>query len=128
MIKKLTLLFLLLFSYNNVSALQLCSPSEEYLDYMKLKEEERINYQEPIYCSSVFDKKISSSSSVIGSLNKAILGDSSNVSSSFYNAFDDGIVNRSENQFRTGLCWNFSALSVRMRHSLIHMCKNKLGR
>ena len=112
MIKKLGLLLILFFSYNNVSALELCTPSKEYLDYIKLPVEERINYQEPIYCSSVFNKNLSTSGSATGSLNNIILGEHKTVSSSFYNAYDDGIVKQSEDQARTGLCWAFSALST----------------
>jgi len=112
MIKKLGLLLILFFSYNNVSALELCTPSKEYLDYIELPVEERLKYQEPIYCSSVFNKNLSTSTIATGNVNNVVLGEHKTVSSSFYNAYDDGIVKHSENQYRTGLCWDFSALSV----------------
>ena len=124
MIKKLMLLFLLLFSYNNVSALELCSPSKEYLDYMSLPLEERVNYQKPIYCSSVFNNDLSNSFSSTGTISQNILVQTENsISSSFYNAYNDGIVNQSGNQYHTGLCWDFSALSVVETNAM----KNNVG-
>ena len=124
MIKKLVLLLVLFFSYNNVSALELCSPSQDYIDYMNIPEEERVNYQEPIYCSSVFDRKLSSPSSATGSINSITLGGQESISSSFYSAYNEGIVNASGNQRLTGLCWDFSALSVVETNAM----KNQAGK
>ena len=124
MIKKLLVLFLLLFSYNSVSAIEVCSPSKEYLEYMSLPKEERVNYQKPIYCSSVFDNDLSTSFSYIGTVGETIIGQTENsISSSFYNAYNDGIVNPSGNQQQTGMCWGFSALSTVETNAI----KNNVG-
>ena len=53
----IVLFVILFFSFCNVYALDFCKESEEHKEYMKLSEEEKNNYIEPIYCDLSYDSK-----------------------------------------------------------------------
>ena len=56
-IKKIIILVTILFIPSiSVKAYELCTPSEEYLKYQKLSEEEKAKYIEPVYCSEIMNK------------------------------------------------------------------------
>ena len=83
--KKLFVLLITLFSFSSVFALELCTPSEEYQEYMKLSDEEKLNYIEPPYCS-----EIGNNLSSITYRSAKSVGASSTDSN--YNAKDAGFV------------------------------------
>lgn len=110
-IKKLIILVTILFIPSvSVKAYELCTPSEEYLEYQKLPEEEKAKYIEPVYCSEIMNKDNKSLNSKLRSSIFPKLYASASDSS--YNSYQDNIATAPKNQFQTGLCWDFSSISV----------------
>lgn len=109
-IKKIVFLITILFIPSiSVKALELCTPSEEYLKYQKLSEEEKSKYIEPIYCSEILNKDNKSLNSKLRSSIFPKLYASTSDSS--YNSYQDGFATSPKNQYQTGLCWDFASIS-----------------
>ena len=112
MIKKCILGLVLFLSFSNVYALELCHKSDEYVYYENLSNEEKQNYYEPIFCGDIMDNELSSYN-VVGNVTSSLFPNISAFSSdSSYNAVNDNIVTTPKNQYQTGLCWDFSAISL----------------
>ena len=114
MVKKLLVVLVIFFSFDCVYAFDFCTASKEYLEYQALSDEEKAKYIEPVYCSELVDNKLTSYNSLGSTVNNLFpeLNERYDTSSSSYNSYHLGIVNPSEDQFGTGLCWGFSAMSV----------------
>lgn len=109
--KKCLLVLILLFSFDTVYALDFCTPSDSYLEYQNLNEEEKKEYIEPIYCSNVLKNRLSVGSA-FGTVTNELFPSLATSMPSSYNAYLEGIVNEAENQYSTGLCWDFSSMSI----------------
>lgn len=109
-IKKLVFLITIVFIPSiSVNALELCTPSEEYLKYQELSEEEKAKYIEPIYCSEILNKK---NKSLNNKLKSSVFSKVyASASDSSYNSYQDGIATAPKNQYQTGLCWDFASIS-----------------
>lgn len=125
--KKCFLIFIFFFLCSNVYALELCTPSSEYTYYSNLDSTEKEKYIEPIYCSEIMDTKLSGygykDSFFNNILSRSILSANETAYSSSYNAYLENFVNPPQSQQQTGLCWDFSALSVVEANAL----KNNIG-
>ena len=119
-------LLLILISCNNVSAgVKKCTPSEEYKEYMKLSDEEKENYIEPIYCDEILEDTNDNvkepylfANSVI---NNILTNDiSATPYDTRYSAVEAGIVTTPKNQYGTGICWAFSAVSAVETNALMN--------
>ena len=117
--KKVIIAFLLFFSLNQVYALELCTPSEEYLNYEKLSEEEKKNYIEPIRCKEAMNnrKEIISNGAVQIRNGFGKLSLNSTLSNK-YNLMEEGFITSIKNQYSLGTCWAFSAISAIESNSL----------
>ena len=91
-----------------VHAFEMCTPTQEYLDYQKLSSEEKTKYQEPIFCSEIKNSK-KTDSFITSNLYPKVY---SSVTDSSYNSYTDGYTTVPKNQYGTGLCWNFAAIST----------------
>lgn len=92
-----------------VHALELCTPTKEYLDYQKLSEEEKANLIEPTYCSEL----INNTKSVRNKLKSNVFPKLyASASDSSYNSYTEGYTTSPKDQYQTGLCWDFSTISV----------------
>ena len=110
MIKKFILILIIFLSFETVSALDFCSASKDYKNYENLKDKQ--DYVEPIYCGEIMNTNLSGNIAG-GSIISGIYNPLSTANTpTYYNAYNDGIVNNPENQYQTGLCWDFSALSA----------------
>ncbi len=117
---KKVLLFISLFlvSIGCVNAIEKCTPSEAYLRYMSLSEEERAKYNEPMYCSEAMNRPLE--------VTKTVKGDryiTASLSDSSYNSYLAGYVNTPEDQGDLGSCWAFSSLKAVESNAL----KNNIG-
>ena len=109
-LKKVILILTIIFIPSiSVNALELCTPSEEYLKYQKLNKDEKEKYIEPIYCSEIMNKNNKSLNSKVRSSILPKLYSSSTDTN--YNSYQDGLVTSPKNQYQTGLCWDFAAIS-----------------
>ena len=109
-LKKVILILKIIFIPSiSVNALELCTPSEEYLKYQKLNKDEKEKYIEPIYCSEIMNKNNKSLNSKVRSSILPKLYSSSTDTN--YNSYQDGLVTSPKNQYQTGLCWDFAAIS-----------------
>ena len=118
--KKYLFTFLILFiSLTSVKAFSVnsCTPSDEYIKYQSLSEEEKANYIEPFYCKELMNVKPHNKSKT---KNIDIL--SSSLPSS-YNSKTQGYVTSIKDQKSLGTCWAFSAISAIESNAL----KNGLG-
>ena len=120
--KKVFLFFILfIISFNCVKALEICTPSDEYLKYMSLSEEERLLYTEPNYCKELEEEE---EDNMILSLIKGL---NSYVAASFsepkYNSYKEGYITKPKYQGSLGTCWAFSSISAVEANAL----KNKIG-
>ena len=113
MVKKILIFISLIFlSCDAVYAFDFCTASKEYIEYKSLPLEEQAKYIEPIYCEEILNNKIISSLP-IGGVNSSFSTElSASNTDTYYNAYNDGIVNTPGNQQQTGMCWSFSAISV----------------
>ena len=101
-----TIVFLVFLSNDYVYAIDMCTPSDEYLEYMKLSDDEKSKVIEPIYCSEISDSK----SLLSGFKNGLSIVSGINYPSR-YNSYDEGYVTEPKNQGHVGACWSFSAIS-----------------
>ncbi len=110
-IKKIIILVTILFIPSiSVKAYELCTPSEEYLKYQKLSEEEKAKYIEPVYCSEIMNKNNKSLNSKLrSSIFPKVYASTSDSS---YNSYQNNIATSPKNQFQTGLCWDFASIST----------------
>ncbi len=96
---------------NSVNAVELCTPSEEYLKYMNLSEEDKLNYVEPPYCKELMVQK-EETNGLASFLKNVITVISASSTDTYYNAANYGIINPSEIQGSLGTCWAFSSIST----------------
>ena len=101
---KKILFVILLFSFTNVFALEMCSPSEEFNEYMNLSEDEKYEYVKPLYCDEL--KSINELSSVPYKFNNTIGASASDSS------YTSPYVTSIKNQYSLGTCWAFSSISA----------------
>ena len=105
-----TILLTLLF-VNSTYALEKCTPSDEYLKYMALSDEEKKNYIEPAYCKELVEKK--EDDNFLVSFFKTITNTiSASIADTSYNAVNDGLITTPQNQGNLGTCWAFSSISA----------------
>ena len=93
-----------------VYALDECTPSDDYLEYLSLSEEERKDAIEPIKCKEMLNIN---ANKAINNINRDIdsfLGVSTGLTR--YNSVEDNIVSPVQDQVDDGTCWAFSAMSV----------------
>ena len=105
---------ILLFTAVKVNAYELCTPTEEYKVYQKMSKEEKAKYIEPIFCSEIATKKKLETRST-NLFPKTYIS----VSDQSYNSYTDGKTTIPKNQYHTGLCWNFSAISTVESNSIV---------
>jgi C1A family cysteine protease len=108
--KFLFIILSLILCIPTVYALDECTPSDEYLEYLSLSEEERSNMIEPFKCKEMLNLNDNTVSVNINRDLDSFLGASVNLSR--YNAKDDNLVSPVQNQYKDGTCWAFSSLSV----------------
>ena len=101
-----TIVLFVFLSNKYVYAIDMCTPSDEYLEYMKLNDEEKSKVIEPIYCS-----EISKSTSLLNSFKNGLSIVKAISYPSKYNSYDEGYVTEPKNQGHVGACWAFSAIS-----------------
>ena len=112
--KKVFIFLLMFFSISTVVyALEECTPSDEYIKYMNLTDEEKENYVEPPYCKNIMSEAVVEEkegffSSIWTGLKNFIFSSSSD---SQYNAYTSGIVTSPKHQGDLGTCWAFSSVS-----------------
>lgn len=111
--RKCLLAFLMFIcSFCSIKALEICTPSDEYIEYSKLSEEEKANYIEPIYCKELIDKEDNSINSKLKSQTKSIFNIFLSTYPSSYNAMDHNLVTSIKHQYTLGTCWAFSAIAA----------------
>lgn len=112
MIKKLLFALIILLSFDCVNALDFCTASKEYLEYQSLTEAEKKDILEPIYCNEIIGTSITNYSMVgsnLASLFPTLA--SPEISDNYYSSVALGYDSKPENQYQTGMCWAFSAIS-----------------
>lgn len=109
--KVIILLLTCLLFVSNVYAIEDCTPSDAYLHYMSLSDEEKENFIEPSYCKEIIEKKENNNElvSFFEIIKNSI---SASMTDSYYNAANDGLLSASENQGNIGTCWAFSSISA----------------
>ena len=110
--KKIVLILLIFFMcFNTIFALEECTPSEDYLKYMELSDEEKKEYIEPAYCKELTEKE--ESTSFLASFFKSVTNIiTANSLPSSYNALNDGLLTSPQSQGNLGTCWAFSSMSA----------------
>ena len=108
--KIVSVLLLFLLFANKAYALDICTPSDEYLDYMALTDKEKENYVEPFYCKELTEED--EDNSIISLLKNLTTTISASSMDSSYNAVDDGLITTPTNQGNLGTCWAFSSISA----------------
>lgn len=104
-------LFSFILFVNTTYALEMCTPSDEYLKYMSLSDEEKKEYIEPAYCKELYEKE--ENDSLLVSFFKSVTNSISAASTdSSYNAVNDGLITSPGNQGNLGTCWAFSSISA----------------
>lgn len=109
--KKIFLIIVILFSLQTVNALEKCTPSDEYLKYMEMSDEEKEKVQEPFYCKELMNNSDDDDArfEMLNALRTLLYG---TTTDSKYNAMEDGIVTDIKNQLSLGTCWAFSATAA----------------
>ena len=108
--KKTLILLLSLFIFiPRALALEECTPSDEYLEYLNLSEEERMDVIEPIKCKEAYNKG-NDIETIINKNIDTVLG--AKTSLTRYSSVDDNLQLSVGNQYSDGTCWAFAATSV----------------
>lgn len=111
--KKLFIISFLFISFIcNLKAAELCTPSEEYIEYSKLSDEEKKDFIEPVYCEQIKDVEDKNADIKVKSNIKNIFNTMLSSYPASYNAVNDNIVTSIKHQYSLGTCWSFSATSV----------------
>lgn len=119
--KTLMFIFLFLFSSCFVNALEICTPSDEYLKYMSLSDEEKALYTEPSYCKELVEE--GSNNIILSFFKKFNSTISASKNDSSYNAYNEGLITSPKAQGNLGTCWAFSSISSVESNAI----KNRLG-
>ncbi|MCR4581552.1 MAG: C1 family peptidase [Bacilli bacterium] len=110
--KKSVILLITLFAFiTNACALETCTPTDDYLNYVNLSEEEKLQYIEPIYCKEMEDSN-DDYRNFYRNFKNVLVDYIGEGLPSYYNAVNDNVINTVKNQYEDGTCWAFSALSV----------------
>ena len=110
--KKFFVVLILFLSFSNVYALEPCRKSSEYTYYEGLSDEDKKDYYEPVFCSNIMNNELSNYNIIGNTMSSLFPNISSSISDLRYNAVDDNIITSPKNQYQTGLCWDFSAISL----------------
>jgi len=116
-VRNILIVILFFFSFK-VNALEECTPTDEYLKYMELSDEEKEQYLEPIRCKIFSDDEKKTAKSPFEAILRGTLPDKYNYNTSALN-----YITSPKNQYDLGTCWAFAAISVVESNAL----KNNVG-
>ncbi len=112
------IIFILIFFSFRVSALEECEPTDEYIKYMELSDEEKEQYLEPIRCKTFSSDKKEIAYNPFDAILRSALPEKYNndTSNLMY-------ITSPKNQYDLGTCWAFAAIAVVESNAL----KNEVG-